>query len=123
MLLCKTVVSPKWTYDSFAGQKSLQERYNIFAFCYLSTFQVIFLFSFFPVYNVLIKGVKNAKKWICEKIGVTTVLRSTLEMLDTELYLAYDPAILIIVTDQTPGLNICCKLEFVDSFTHEINEN
>ena len=43
-------------------------------------------------------------------------------MLDTELYLAYNPAILIIVTDQTPGPNIHCKLEFVDSFTHEINE-
>ena len=44
-------------------------------------------------------------------------------MLDTELYLAYDPAILIIVTDQTPGPYICCKLEFVHSFTNEINEN
>ena len=44
-------------------------------------------------------------------------------MLDTELYLAYDPAIVIIVTDQTPGPNICCKLEFMDSFTQEIDEN
>ena len=44
-------------------------------------------------------------------------------MLDTEFCLAYDPAILIIVTDQTPRPNIRCKLEFVDSFTHEINEN
>ena len=44
-------------------------------------------------------------------------------MFDTELYLAYDPAILILVTDQTPGPNISCELEFVDSFTHKINEN
>ena len=44
-------------------------------------------------------------------------------MLDTELCLAYDPAILIIVTNQIPGPNIRCKLEFVDSFTHEINKN
>ena len=41
-------------------------------------------------------------------------------MLNTELYLAYDAAILILVT---PGLNIRCKLEFVDSFIHRINEN
>ena len=45
------------------------------------------------------------------------------QMLDTELYLSYDPAILILVTDQTRGPNIRCKLEFVDSFTYEINEN
>ena len=44
-------------------------------------------------------------------------------MLDTELYLAYDPGILIIVTDQTHGPYVCCKLEFVHSFTNEINEN
>ena len=45
------------------------------------------------------------------------------QMLDTELSLIYDPAILIIDTDQTPGPNIRCKLKFVDSFTHGINEN
>ena len=44
-------------------------------------------------------------------------------MLVTEFYLAYHPAILLLVTNQTPGLNICSKLEFVDSFTNEINEN
>ena len=44
-------------------------------------------------------------------------------MLDTELYLAYDAAISILVTDQIPGPNIRCKLEFVDSITHEINKN
>ena len=44
-------------------------------------------------------------------------------MLDTELYLAYDAAISILVTDQTPGPNIHCKLKFMDSVTHKINEN
>ena len=38
-------------------------------------------------------------------------------MFDTELYLTYDPAILILVTTQTPGPIIRRKLEFVDSFT------
>ena len=32
-------------------------------------------------------------------------------------------AALILVTDQAPGPNICCELDFVDSVTHEINEN
>ena len=44
-------------------------------------------------------------------------------MPDTELYLAYDAAILVLVTDQIPGPNIRYKLEFMDSITHEINEN
>ena len=44
-------------------------------------------------------------------------------MPDTELYLAYDAAILILVTDQIPGPNIRCKLEFVDSITHQTNED
>ena len=29
----------------------------------------------------------------------------------------------MLVTDQTPGLNIRCELDFVDNVTHEINEN
>ena len=29
----------------------------------------------------------------------------------------------MLVTDQTPGPNIRCKLDFVDNVTHEINEN
>ena len=31
-------------------------------------------------------------------------------------------AALVLVTDQTPGPNIRCELDFVDSATHEINE-
>ena len=45
------------------------------------------------------------------------------QMLYTEIYLAYDAAILILITDQTPQPNIRCDLDFVDSFTHKINEN
>ena len=45
------------------------------------------------------------------------------QMLHPELYLAYYAAILILVTDQTPGPNTSCEFDFVDSFTHEINEN
>ena len=37
-------------------------------------------------------------------------------MLETELYVAYDAEILILVTDQTPGLIIRYELDFVDSF-------
>ena len=44
-------------------------------------------------------------------------------MLDTKLYLAYNTAILILVIDQTPGQHILCELDFVDSFTLEIDEN
>ena len=51
-------------------------------------------------------------------VTVTERKQSYSQMPDTELCLAYDPAILIIVTDQTPVPNIRCKLEFV-----EINEN
>ena len=40
-------------------------------------------------------------------------------MLNTELYLVYDAAIVILVTDQTPGPNIHYELDFVESFTHE----
>ena len=56
-------------------------------------------------------------------VAVTERKQNYSQMFDTELYLAYDAAILILVTDQIPGPNILCKLEFVDSFAHEINEN
>ena len=39
------------------------------------------------------------------------------------LFMMYTVATLILVTDQTPGPNIRCELDFVDSVTHEINEN
>ena len=43
-------------------------------------------------------------------------------MLDTTLYLAYDIAIIILIRDQTARPNICCELDFVDGFTHEIKK-
>ena len=29
----------------------------------------------------------------------------------------------MLVADRTPRPNICCELDFMDSVTHEINEN
>ena len=35
----------------------------------------------------------------------------------------YTVAAIMLVADQTPRMNIRCELDFVDSVTHEINEN